>query len=92
MAQDRSAGGNGGARLGLTRARALAGIEDTLSVLDKGTPLAHGCRRQSVKLPTANIAATAAVPAHGSQGGVKRFPNTSEAALRTRGPVIRCRS
>src|SRR6185437_6409088 len=82
------------------RGRAFARIEDTLSVLDEatartldeGTARAQGCSRHKPTLPAARSTASAAVPAHGSHGGVNRLPKTSEAALRTSGPVMRWRS
>src|SRR6185437_3734271 len=73
-------------------ARVFARIEDTSSVLDEGTARAQGCSRHKPTLPAARSTASAAVPAHGSHGGVNRLPKTSEAALRTRGPVMRWRS
>src|SRR5512146_971631 len=48
--------------------RAEAGLCADVATVACAHP--QGCRRQSAKLPTARTAATAAVPAHGSHGGV----------------------
>src|SRR5579872_812154 len=86
---DATAGTALGAAVAWTTAGAVADFAAECCGAFTACTQLHGCRRQSARLPAASSAATAAVPAHGSQGGVKRFPKTSEAALRTRGPVMR---
>src|SRR6185312_3920828 len=66
-----------------------AGVAACVGAAVRARAQLQGCRRQRARLATTRITATAAVPAHGSHGGVNRFPKTSVAALRTNGPVMR---